>query len=155
MYNLKLKSHKLITIDSHKLLLLLPESSKESSKDDSGPSKSTTAADQIQPEADLLPRSTVERVLREFGLPVSTCCIVAVRLLQNLHSARVFWVGKVFVESMTMRAPQLNSIHCHIFQVRFFGESDDEACERLREEERLRGGGGGGNQQGQVRNIDT
>ena len=31
-------------------------------------------------------------------------------------------------------------------QVRFFGESDDEACGRLRDEERQRGGGGGGNQ---------
>ena len=54
------------------MLILLPESSSLSSKDDSGPSKSTAASDQIQ--LPLLPRSTVERMLREFGLPVSTCC---------------------------------------------------------------------------------
>ena len=35
-------------------------------------------------------------------------------------------------------------------QVRFFGETDDEACGRLREEERQRGGGGVGNEQGEV-----
>ena len=41
------------------------------------------------------------------------------------------------------------------FQVRFFGETDDEACGRLREEERQRGGGGVGNEQGEVRIIDS
>ena len=41
----------------------------------------------------------------------------------------------------------MSEIH---FQVRFFGETDDEACGRLREEERQRGGGGVGNEQGEV-----
>ena len=52
-------------------IVLLSESSSDSLKDGSGPSKSSAAPDQIQ--LPLLPRSTVERMLREFGLPVSIC----------------------------------------------------------------------------------
>ena len=73
------------------------------------------------------------------------------RLFQNLLSASHFWVNNILGRMHEYDVP---SIHFYSFphcQVRFFGESDDEACGRLREEERQKGGSGGGTQEGVVK----